>query len=255
MKKLFFESYFEKIKLKKGDNILVCSNLLKILILKKRYSFNFNPNDILDALISVVGTTGTILIPTYNWDFCRGLGFNYKKTPSNSGTLGNFALKRSDFERTKHPIYSFAVYGKKKRYLTSLKNKNCFSKSSPFGHLIKNNGKNVFIDINDIYIDAFTFMHVAEQEVGIDYRFIKIFSGKYVHKNIKNNKAKFKMYVRKLDEKIKRISPNIKNILIKENAYIEKICDRIKFISIKLSIAHRIIKNDLQNEKKLIVEE
>ena len=76
-----------------------------------------------------------------------------------------------------------------------------------------------------------------------------------MHKNIKSNKAKFKMYVRKLDKKIKIISPNIKSILIKENAYVEKIYDRIKFISIKVGIAHRIIKNDLQNEKKLIIEE
>ena len=43
-----------------------------------------------------VGKNGTIFIPTYNWDFCKGKTFHYKKTRSQSGSLGNIALKRKD---------------------------------------------------------------------------------------------------------------------------------------------------------------
>ena len=255
MKSLKFEKYLRDIGVKKADNILVSSNLLKILIKKKRDFLRFNPNDILDALISVVGRSGTILIPTYNWDFCKGLGFHYKKTPSNSGTLGNFALKRKDFERTKNPIYSFAVYGKNKKYLTNLKNRSCFDLKSPFGFLIKNKGKNIFIDINDIYIDAFTFMHVAEQEVGVNYRFLKTFSGNYIHKDARFKNAKFKMFVRKLEQKTRRINPKIKKELCLRKAYFKKIINNIEFINIKMDVAHKIIKDDLNKNNKLIISE
>ncbi len=253
MKILKFEDYFRNIGIKKNDNVLVSSNLLKIFIQKKKKIINFNPNEILDALISIVGKSGTILIPTYNWDFCRGLGFHYKKTPSNSGSLGNYALKRKDFERTKNPIYSFAVFGKKKRYLTNLKHSSCFDLKSPFGFLIKNKGKNIFIGIDNIYIDAFTFMHVAEQEIGVNYRFLKTFSGNYIHKNVKLKNAKFTMYVRRLDQKTRRLNPKIKKKLLAKKAYIEKKFGFIQFINIKMNVAHKIIKNDLNENKELII--
>ena len=45
--------------------------------------------------------------------FCEGKDFDYKKTQSKCGLLSNIALKRDDFLRTKNPIYSFAVTGKR----------------------------------------------------------------------------------------------------------------------------------------------
>ena len=42
------------------------------------------------------------------------LTFDIEKSPSKTGTLGQLTLKRSDFSRTAHPIYSFSVFGKYK---------------------------------------------------------------------------------------------------------------------------------------------
>ena len=64
--------------------------------------------------------------------------FDYKKTPSNCGSLSNIALQRSDFKRTKHPIHSFAVFGKHKNYLCNLENKSSWGEDSPFKFLYKN---------------------------------------------------------------------------------------------------------------------
>ena len=91
----------------------------------------------------------------YNWDFCEGLGFHYHKTKSRVGSLGNICIKRKDFRRSKNPIYSFAVFGKDQKKICELEHKSCFGLDSPFGYLIKNKGKNVFIGID--YKKAFSF--------------------------------------------------------------------------------------------------
>ena len=107
MKKIAFEKIFRSLGLKEKDKILISSNLLKMIISKKRGDIKFEIKDIIDSLIKIIKKDGTILVPTFNWDFCKGLGFHYKKTLSNSGSLGNYVLKRRDFKRTKNPIYSF----------------------------------------------------------------------------------------------------------------------------------------------------
>ena len=68
------------------------------------------PHYDLDAIIEKVGPEGTILIPCFNWDFCKGKKFNYLETPPQIGSLPKIAFKREDFKRTKHPIYSFLVW-------------------------------------------------------------------------------------------------------------------------------------------------
>ena len=132
------ENIFNKINIATGDKILVSSSILKILIKFKKKNKKFNANLIIDSLLNKVGPNGTIIFPTYNWDFCKGRDFDYNKAQSMSGSLGNFALERKDFQRTKNPIYSFAVAGKDKEYLCNLSHNNCFDLDSPFGYLIKN---------------------------------------------------------------------------------------------------------------------
>ena len=109
------ELLLNKLKIKKGDKVLVTSNILRILLKFKKKEINFNPNILIDTLKKKIGKNGTLLIPTYNWDFCRGKTFDYNKTPSQSGALGNIALKRKDFMRSFNPIYSLAVTGKDKK--------------------------------------------------------------------------------------------------------------------------------------------
>ena len=52
-----------------------------------------------------------------------------------------------------------------------MKHKDSFSMNSPFGYLIKKNGKNIFLDVD--YKESFTFVHLAEQKIGVNYRFKK----------------------------------------------------------------------------------
>ena len=246
------ENIFDKINITPGDKILVHSNILKILIKLKKKNKKFNANLIIDSLINKVGPNGTIIFPTYNWDFCNGKGFDYNKTQSKSGSLGNFALERKDFRRTKNPIYSFAVTGKDKDYLCNLNHNNCFDLDSPFGYLIKNHGKNLFIGLD--YKDGFTLIHVAEQTVGVNYRILKDFSGSYIDNFKKKSKVNCKLYVRNLNSDVARsmIDKKMDKVLIKNQAYEKKIVGGIIINLIDMNKAYKIMKHDLQNNGGLV---
>ena len=176
------KDYLRKIGIKKGDTIVLASSVLNFSIIHKNLRKTFVPDKIINQIQTVIGSNGTLLINCFNWDFCKGIDFDPYKTHSRTGTLSNIALKRKDFKRTKNPIYSFMVSGKHKNKICEMDHDNCFSKNSPFGFLIKNNAKYLFIDI-DYKKAGFVLVHVAEQEVGVNYRYLKTFKGNVILRN------------------------------------------------------------------------
>ncbi len=188
------KNLFENSGLEYGDKVLVSANTRNFLI-KKRKNFELAANDIIDMLIETVGKSGTVILPVFNWDFCKGVDFHYKKTLSHSGALGKIALNRKDFIRTKNPIYSFVVSGKDSEIISELKHESCFGLDSPLGYLIKNRGKNLFLDL-DYKKGGFVLIHVAEQSAKVDYRFHKQFTAFYTGRDNKKIKATYSMYVR-----------------------------------------------------------
>ena len=235
-----------------GDKILVSSSIMNLLILLKKYNEKFDPNKIIDALIEKVSSDGTLMFPTFNWDFCEGKGFDYNSTPSKTGSLGNLALKRKDFQRTKNPIYSFAVTGKDKDLICNLKHHSCFGLDSPFGYLIKNHGKNLFIGLNYKY-GGFAFHHVAEETVGVDYRYFKDFTGFYTDRFKKKTTTSFRLYVRDLSLNFEtRMDKKMDEVLFEKNAYIRKIVKGINFELIDIPKAYEILVNDLKSKGGLV---
>lgn len=246
------KDYLRKIGIKKGDTIVLASSMLNLSIIHKNLKKIFEPNQIINQIQSAIGNNGTLLINCFNWDFCKGIDFDSNKTHSRTGTLSNISIKRKDFKRTKNPIYSFMVSGKNKNKICEIEHDNCFSKNSPFGYLIKNNAKYLFIDI-DYKKAGFVLVHVAEQEVGVDYRYFKKFKGNVILGNKKMKKT-VKMYVKKLKLQIgTTISKKMDEKLYKNNAlkkiYFEKI--PISLIDIKKS--YKIMLDDLKKNKELVI--
>ena len=252
MNELSFETEFRKIlnrlEIKKNDKILVSSNILKIISKFKNKNF---PKIIIKCLKNKISSKGTLLFPTFNWNFCKGETYDYKKTKSNTGALSNISLTMKDFKRSINPIYSFNVYGKDKKKIIQMKHESCFGLDSPFGYLIKNKGKNLFIDLD--YKDALTFVHVAEEKVGVNYRYIKKFEGHYVDENKKKLIKSCEMYVRKTDLVSKTIiNKKFDEILKKKNALKETSFKKIKFSVVDINTAYLLMKNDIKNQSGLI---
>jgi len=253
---LELDTIFKKIGIKSSDKIIITSNLVKILSKFKKREINFDPNTLLNNLKDKVGKKGTLFVPTYNWDFCKGKTFDYNKTRSQTGALGNIALKRKDFIRSFNPIYSLAVAGKNNKKICNQKHVDCFSFKSPFGYLLKNNGKNLFIDTfprwqGETKLTGFVFHHLVEQVVGVSDRYFKNFTGKYIDKkNIKRN-VKIKFYVKNLKFKYKvYIGKKIEKTLLKKNILKEASFNGINFSIINLKETLKILEKDLKTKNE-----
>ena len=181
--------------LEKGDAVLLSSDIMQLTFTAMRNGERFDRDAFLQAILDTIGEEGTLLIPTFNWDFCHGVAFDYHKTPCKTGTLGTVALRNPAFRRTQHPLYSFAVAGHDQQLLCDMENISSFGADSPFGYLETHHGKNILINLH--YTDCFTFVHHIEEMCGVNsYRFPKTFTGQYIDQNGKESTRSYSMLVR-----------------------------------------------------------
>ncbi len=169
----------DDIGIEKGDVLYVSSELLMIMWLCKKEKSVFDANLLIEYLMSKVGKDGTLLIPTYNFDFSNHGIYDRARSKSTVGFLGNVALERNDFIRTRHPMHSFAVWGKYQNTLINMNNSNSFGDETPFAFMINVGAKEIGIGIDDCSKGC-TFVHHVEVKANVPYRFIKVFHGKYI---------------------------------------------------------------------------
>ena len=247
----YYQDILDKLDIKKNDFLFISSDITKLIIDFNKKKIKFEPNKFIDAIINRIGDGGTLIFPTYNWDFCKGVDFNYLKSPSKTGALSKIALSRSDFIRTHNPIYSFAVKGNYSKDILSLGHKSCFGKDSPFAFFANKNAKNIFIGID--YKLGFTMDHYAEELAGVDYRFFKKFSGNYIDKNNRIKKVTYKMYVRNLSlNVVTGISNNLDKEFIKNKCMIKIKIFSTNYTIINLKKASDIMIRSIRQKKGFI---
>lgn len=192
------DRYAEHMRIRQGDTILISHDARKMMWDAVSNHQKVDLNRFIDGLIEAVGDEGTVIFPTYNWDFCGGKPFDIRNTPCKTGILGIEALKREDFIRTKHPIYSFAVHGRFADELEAMENKDSFGLDSPFAFFKNNNVTNYVIDVSLQH--CFTFAHFVEEHSGlVKHRYIKDFTAKYIDESGKESMRTYSMFVRDLD--------------------------------------------------------
>ena len=192
----------ENMGIKEGETVLLASDLITIFIYFKKKNLTFDLNIFLDIILQTLGRSGTLLLPTHNWEFCNGAEYDYYKTKCMTGSLGKIALQRNDFKRSINPIFSFAISGFDKNYYASAIHNSCFGLNSPFDLLYKNNAKHVSLNL-DYKDTGFTFVHYIEEKIGVSYRFFKNFKGFYVDENKVRKKIKYDFYVRDLQKAVR----------------------------------------------------
>ncbi len=234
--------------LKKGDNVYVTSDVKQLLYDCMQHGDDTDLNILIDGIIDIIGEGASLVFPTFNWSFCKGEPYDHYKTPCKTGSLGKLALKRDDFARTKHPIYSFAVWGKDKEALCVMDNKSSFGPDSPFAFMVDHGYRNLFIDKDTQH--SFVFVHYAEESSGlVPYRYLKDFTADYTDASGTTKKATYSMNVRNLGMDVEN------TILPLEDEFIEKgIEDRfyindIEYKIIELKQSHPIIVSDVVNNR------
>ena len=238
--------------IQKGDILYIASDVSLLLHEEVKKKNIVNKKDyikyldkIIDNLKILIGETGTLLFPVFTWDFCRDKCFDYLESRGDCGVLSNRALERADFIRTKHPIYSFCVYGKHAAYLKNMNNVDSWGTDSPFAWLHRNNAKQLLINVS--VQRGLTFMHYVEQQNQVDYRYMKKFTSLYKDENREVRERTYSMYVR--DLATNPINDMPEDFLDENGAARMLNFDKIKFKLIDLNKAYEVISNDIQKNK------
>jgi len=154
----------------RGDAVLVHSDLSKFGKLASGSATVVSA--LTDVLIGAVGDEGVILMPTFNYDFCHGVPFDPKGSPSKTGAWGRRFLLRPDVGRACHPVHSMAVRDRTCRgFINSWDD--AYGKYSPFAKLLEQKGKIVFWGVG---IETCTYIHYVEQCYRVPYRYMKAFN-------------------------------------------------------------------------------
>ncbi len=183
---------FRELGVEEGDTLLVHSSY------KSFGEVDGGPQMVIRALKAALGTQGTLIMPTFNFDFNKGVPWDVRKTRSKMGALTEIVRMDPRAKRVFHPFYSFAILGKHAEMLGSLRYKSAYERNSVFGKLRDLDGKIMVIGLS--YNDSMTFFHHIEQMEGVDYRFLKQFTGEVTDENGNTYTDTFEMLVRDIDQ-------------------------------------------------------
>lgn len=152
--------------IKPGDDLLVHSSLKNIGF------FNPSPEIIIENLEQVLTEFGTLIMMTDTRSFAKTKSFSLSQK-SETGLLSECFRKRLNVKRSKVPMISFCASGERSSLYTEIYN-SYLDKTSPFTHLLKNNGKIMLFGIG---FQKCTLYHLAEERYKVPYNFYKTFKG------------------------------------------------------------------------------
>jgi len=196
---------FKKLGLSKGDVLLVHSSY------KSFGGIEGGPQTVIDAIRSILTDEGTLIVPTFNYDFCDGKPFDIKKTPSKMGIISELVRTDSNSKRTFDPVFSFTVLGKYRDYLANLRSDHSFGPNSVFAKLRELDSKIMIIGLT--YNESITFFHHIEETHGCDYRYFKEFKGSITNYDDVKQDGKIVLFVRDLEKGIQNDVDKMGDIL------------------------------------------
>ena len=191
VRKIDIENTLFELGISEGDELFVHSCLYTFGKLGEIKTKEELAGCFIESLINCIGPRGTLIVPTFTFSFCKTGVFDSESTKSEAGLLSEVLRKRDDAERSKHPIYSVAAWGKNKEYYLSSDNTTCFGEDGIFGRVHKNGKvKLLFIGIG---AEGLSQIHYIEELLHVPYRYMKIFTGKADGKEVQ-----VRFYVRDL---------------------------------------------------------
>ncbi|EGG41206.1 aminoglycoside N3'-acetyltransferase [Candidatus Nitrosarchaeum limnium SFB1] len=230
---------FQKIGLTSGDVLLVHSSY------KSFGGIEGGPQTVIDAIRSILTDDGTLIVPTFNYDFCDGKPFNIKKTPSKMGIISELVRINSDSKRTLDPVFSFAILGKYRDYLTDLRSEHSFGPNSIFAKLRELDAKIMIIGL--AYNESMTFFHHIEETQGCDYRYFKEFKGSITNYDDVKQDGKIILFVRDIERGVQNAVDKMGSIMEQEEIVKSTIIGKSR---VKIMKANDVYKRTVEEMKK-----
>ena len=194
--KEYIINFFIKLGLRKGDTVLLHGNSMGFSQINKP-SNDLRTKFFWNLLFDFVGKQGTVLVPTFTYDFTKNGIYDPDSSQSELGQFSENFRNLEKIKRTHHPIYSFAVKGNKFNDFMFRNNLSCFGDDSIFNIIHKLNVKIICFGCE---LNSVSFLHYIEEKMKVPYRYYKVFRGKIIV-NDKSQDLAVKYYVRKLKTK------------------------------------------------------
>jgi len=158
--------------IKSGDSAIVHSSL------KAFGKVENGPDDIIDAMLEVIGPEGTVVFPTFTLSFQanENVIFDMVNSRSETGVITELFRKRPGVLRSSHLVHSVAVKGKRELEALGDGILPC-GKGSPFEFLYNVNAWNIFLGVG---FTSCTALHMVEEYIQVPYRYYKTYPGSFV---------------------------------------------------------------------------
>lgn len=190
-----FEKSLIKCGIKSGDVIYLHAAVGYLGRMEGTNSVEEIYESIFDSIMNILGEDGVLLLPTYSYSFCKKDEFDLDTTKTSLLGFHEYIRKSKKFGlRSNDPCYSVMAFGKYAKYYTANISNNSFDNNSVFSRVFEKNAKLV-----SITHPGTTFIHYAERELKVPYRFDKEFEGILKVNNQKEVKT-WKIIVRYLSD-------------------------------------------------------
>ena len=167
------ENALRQIGLVKGDHIFTHSNVGFFGILEGAETENDYYRIFKAAIFNVIGSEGTMIMPTFTYSYCWKKFYNKKTSPSECGLLPEMMRLDPEAFRSDDANFSIVAIGNLAEYFIRNPPINSFGPDSFWERFLMKNGKIV----NFNFDSASTFFHYVERVLKVPYRWDKKFPG------------------------------------------------------------------------------
>lgn len=185
----------QRVHLNPGDLVFIHSSLLHLGIMEG-VSIQDTAANVYRVISEYLGPDGTLVVPTFNFDFAKGLEFDRQNTPSkNMGIFSEYVRRLPESIRSYHPMFSVAAVGRLASKICLRDTLSAFDEEGPFAVMLKEGCKLVFIGAS---IQSASLVHYVEEQLNVPYRYWKNVEGPYVDQGNRTWRT-YKMFARDLD--------------------------------------------------------
>jgi aminoglycoside 3-N-acetyltransferase len=136
---------------------------------------------IFNKLFSMIGSEGTLLVPTFSYTYARHQKpFYLETTPSETGPFTEFVRNKEKSVRSLHPIFSVTGIGKNAKNILGKVGKSAYGIASPFMKLSQYSTKFVFLGTT---VKNLTYFHHLEHLYGVNHMYHNVFTTPVYYKN------------------------------------------------------------------------
>lgn len=131
---------------------------------------------VVTALMDAVGEAGTVVMPSFNWDYFRAAEkvIDLRRTPSRMGIISEIFRTRPGVRRTANLFHPLCAWGRFAEALTRCDTFDTWGEDSPYGFMVRNGFRMLMLGVD---LNRCAILHYCEQRAGAAYREPVVYDG------------------------------------------------------------------------------